>query len=113
MSLLFQVDIPQNSMVDQQKLQISELHFDKFPTPSTFSCWKIRFKTQVSACSDFLLEATLTIKVEMVDSVDDFLNDRAQFRVVLISECRDAECEDCVCFEQDHPEFPVQEEGKM
>ena len=28
---------------------VSELHFDKFPALSTFSCWKIR----VTACSDF------------------------------------------------------------
>ena len=28
---------------DQQRLQISELHFDKLPTPTTFACWKIRF----------------------------------------------------------------------
>ena len=27
---------PHNYMVDQRRLQISELHFDKFPTPSTF-----------------------------------------------------------------------------
>ena len=27
---------------DQQRLQISELHFDKFPTPTTFACWKIQ-----------------------------------------------------------------------
>ena len=29
---------------DQQRLQISDLHFDKFHTPATFACWKIRFK---------------------------------------------------------------------
>ena len=28
-------------------LQISDLHFDKFPTPATFACWKIRFKTDM------------------------------------------------------------------
>ena len=33
-----------NYGADQQRLQISELHFDKFPTPSTVACWKIRFK---------------------------------------------------------------------
>ena len=38
---------PQNYVADQQRLKISELQFDKIPTPSTFSCWKIRFKTQV------------------------------------------------------------------
>ena len=32
---------------DQQRLQISDLHFDKFRTPATFACWKIRFKTEV------------------------------------------------------------------
>ena len=31
----------------QQRLQILDLHFDKFPTPATFACWKIRFKTEV------------------------------------------------------------------
>ena len=75
MNSLFQTKgaYPQNHMADQQKLQISELQFDKFPTLSTFSCWKIRFKTQVSACSGSPSEARLLVKeVEMVDSVDDF-----------------------------------------
>ena len=54
------------------KLQISELHFDKFPTPWTFSCRKIRFKAQASACFSSPLEAMLWIKeVEMVYSVCD------------------------------------------
>ena len=35
---------------DQQRLQISDLHFDKFPNPATFACWRIRFKTQVCTC---------------------------------------------------------------
>ena len=39
---------------DQQRLQISDLHFDKLPTPATFACWKIRFKTEVCTCSQFL-----------------------------------------------------------
>ena len=57
---------------DQQRLQISELHFDKFPTPTTLACWKIRFKTEVCTCSQFLTEAMHWIKeVEMVESVDD------------------------------------------
>ena len=48
------------------------LHFDKFPTPATFACWKIRFKTEVCTCSQFPTEAMQWIKeVEMVDSVDD------------------------------------------
>ena len=57
---------------DQQRLQISDLHFDKFPTSATFACWKRRFKTEVCTCSQFPTEAMRWIKeVEMVDSVDD------------------------------------------
>ena len=40
-----------NYVADQQRLQISDPHFDKFPTPATFACWKIRFKTEVCTCS--------------------------------------------------------------
>ena len=43
-------DSSKNYGADQQRLQISDLHFDKFPTPATFACWKIR---------------------ELADSVDD------------------------------------------
>ena len=65
-------DSSKNCGADQQRLQISELHFDKCPTPATFACWKIRFKTEVCTCSQFPTEAMLWIKeVEMVDSVDD------------------------------------------
>ena len=43
-----------------------------FPTPTTFACWKIRFKTEVCTCPQFPTEAVQWIKeVEMVDSVDD------------------------------------------
>ena len=57
---------------DQQRLQMSDLHFDKLPTPATFACWKIRFKTEVCTCSQFPTEAMQWIKeVEMVDSVDE------------------------------------------
>ena len=65
-------DSSKNYGADQQRLQISELHFDKFPTPTTFACWKIRFKTEVCTCSQFPTEAMQWIKeVELVDSVDD------------------------------------------
>ena len=36
--------LSKNYGADQQRLQISDLHFDKFPTPTTVACWKIRFK---------------------------------------------------------------------
>ena len=44
-------DSSKNYGADQQRLQISDLHFDKFLTPATFACWKIRFKTEVCTCS--------------------------------------------------------------
>ena len=65
-------DFSKNYGADQQRLQISDLHFDKFPTPATFACWKIRFLTELCTCSQYQTEAMQWIKeVEMVDSVDD------------------------------------------
>ena len=55
-------DSSNNYGADQQRLQISDLHFDKFPTPATFACWKIRFKTEVCTCSQFPTEAMQWIK---------------------------------------------------
>ena len=61
-----------NCGTDQQRLQISDPHFDKFTTSATFACWKIRFKTEVCTCSQFPTEAMQWIKeVELVESVDD------------------------------------------
>ena len=65
-------DSSNNYGADQQRRQISDLHFDKFPTPATFACWKIRFKTEVCTCSQFPTKAMQRIKeVELVDSVDE------------------------------------------
>ena len=68
-------DSSKNYRADQQRLQISDLHFDKFVTPATFACWKIRFKTEVCPCSQYPTEATEAMhwikEVELVDSVDD------------------------------------------
>ena len=64
-----------NYGADQQRLQITDPHFDKFPTPATFACWKIRLKTEVCTCSQFPTEAMHRIKeVEMADSVDDLMS---------------------------------------
>ena len=68
-------DSSKNYGADQQRLQVSDLHFGKFPTPATFACWKKSFKTEVSICSQFPMEALHWIKeVEMVDSVDDLMS---------------------------------------
>ena len=65
-------DSSKNYGADQQRLQTLDLHFDKFHTPATFACWKIRFKTEVCTCSQFPTEAMQWIKeVELVDSVDE------------------------------------------
>ena len=73
------VDIPQNYVVGQQRQQISDLQFDKFPTPSSFLVWKTRFKTQVSSGSDFPSEVVLWIKeVGMVDSLDEMKSSRSE-----------------------------------
>ena len=65
-------DYSKNYGADQKRLQISDLHFDKFPTPATFACWKMRFKTEVCTCSQFPTEAMQWFKeVELVDSVDE------------------------------------------
>ena len=54
-------DSSKNYGADQQRLQISDL-----------LCWKIRFKTEVCTCSQFLTEAMQWIKeVELADSVDE------------------------------------------
>ena len=39
---------------DQQRLQISDLHFDKFPTPATFACWKIGSRPRYVLVHNFL-----------------------------------------------------------
>ena len=42
-------------MIRQQRQQVSELQFDKFPNPSSFLSWKIRFRNQVTTRSNFFL----------------------------------------------------------
>ena len=75
-SSLFPLGIPQNSMVAQQRQQISELHLDIFPAAQSFFCWKVTFTNQVTTCSDFPSEAMLRIKVEMVDSLEEYKSSR-------------------------------------
>ena len=65
-------DYSKNYGADQQRLQISELHYDTFTTPETFAYWKIWFKAEKYTCSQFPTDAMQWIKeVEWVDSVDD------------------------------------------
>ena len=112
MSSPIPVDIPQNSMVGQERQQISELQFDKFPSPQSFLCWKMRFKNQVTACSDFPSDIMLWInEVEMVGSLDELNSSRSvDGKYFPNFEMLDAKI--CLCSEQDRTEFPVQEEGQ-
>ena len=65
-----------NFMV-QPKRSISELQFEKFPSPSTFLCWKTNFKTEVCSVSSHPAEAMPRIKeVEIATSVDDLKTSR-------------------------------------
>ena len=65
-------------MYGQQRQQISEMQFDTFPAPQSFWVWKIRFKNQMTTCSDFPLEAMLWSKeVEMVDSMEELKSSRS------------------------------------
>ena len=96
-------DSSKNYGADQQRLQISDLHFDKFPTPATFACWKIRFKTEVCTCSQFLTEAMQWIKeVELVDSVDD-LRSSSSTRGISMPNFEVLDPKDCFSIEQNHP----------
>ena len=47
-------DYSKNYGADQQRLQISDLHFDKFPTPATFACWKIGSRPRFVLVHNFL-----------------------------------------------------------
>ena len=92
-----------NCGADQQRLQISDLHFDKFPTPATSACWEIRFKTEVCTCSQFATEAMQWIKeVELVDSVDE-LRSSSSIRGISMPNFESTRCEDCFSAEQNHP----------
>ena len=53
--------------LDSKDSRYRNFNVDKIPAPSSFVCWKIRFRNQATTCSDFPSEAMLWIKeVEMV-----------------------------------------------
>ena len=93
---------PQNSMVEQPRNQVSVMHFDKFPDPSKFQCWKTSFKTEACSCCGYPSEAMLWIK-EVVESVDDLWTSRSiggdrspNFEIL--------DAKNCVRLEEDHHE---------
>ena len=105
-------DSSKNYGADQQRLQILDLHFDKFPTPATFACWKIRFKTEVCTCSKFPADAMQWIKeVELVDSVDD-LRSSSSIRRVSMPNFEVLDVQICFSAEQNHPKFSLQKKNQ-
>ena len=63
---------PQNYIAEQQRLQISEVQFGKFQTPSSCLHWKIKIQNPSKFVFRFSSDAMLWIKeVEMVDSADE------------------------------------------
>ena len=97
-------------MVGQQRQQISELQFDKIPDPQSFLVWKIRFKNQVTTCSDFPSDAMLLVKeVEM--ALDELKSSRSvcgqEFPNFAMLEAKIAST-----LNKNHPEFPAQEVGQ-
>ena len=105
-------DSSKNYGADKQRLQISDLHFDKCPNPATFACWKIRFNTEVCSCSQFLTEAMQWIK----RSGDGWISGWSQIFAFYHRNSRarlgGTRCENCFSTEQSHPEFPLQEKGQ-
>ena len=59
MSSSLPAEVPQNSVAGRQKLQISELQFDKFPPSSFFLCWK----TKIENTGKFLFRFRLRCNV--------------------------------------------------
>ena len=100
---------PQKCMVAQPRNQVSEMHFNKCPDPSTLQCWKTRW---VCACSNSPTEALLWMKdVEMVASVDDVGSSQSiGGRIFPNSEMLDAK--DCVRLEEGHHESTLPEESQ-
>ena len=65
-------DSSKNYGADQQRLKISDLHFDKFPTPSNLCLLEDKVQDRGMYLFTFPTEAMQWIKeVELVDSVDD------------------------------------------
>ena len=96
-------DSSKNYEADQQRLQISDLHFDKFTTPATFACWKITFKTEVCTCTQVPAEGMLWIEeVELVESVDDFKSS-CSVRGIRMPDFESTRWEDCFSTEPNHP----------
>ena len=103
---------PQSCMVELPRNQVSEMHFDKLPDPSTLQCWTTILKTEVCSWSSFPTDAMLWIKeVEVVESVDDHVTSQSIGRHKFPNfEMRDAKIVSAL--KEDHHESLLQEESQ-
>ena len=113
MSSLLPVDIPQSSMVGQQRQQISELEFDKLLTPRSVFCWKTRFRSQVTTCSVFFCRRPCygSKKWRWSNQCMNFnARDQLQARNSRILNCW---TRGLLLLEQDHPELSLRNEVSL
>ena len=84
---------------------MSELQFDKTP----WSTIVFSVENSIQNSSHYLF--WFSFGCHVVDSLDELKSSRSVYGKDF-QKLRDAGREDCLFYEQDHPEFPVQEEGQ-
>ena len=62
-----------NYGADQQRLQISELHFDKITNPPTFACWK---NAKITSALNRIIQSTLLKKKVSLEEIKAHKEDR-------------------------------------
>ena len=112
MNSFLPAEVPQNSMAVKQRLQISELQFDKIP--DTIIIFVLEDVIQ-NPC-EFLFRFSIGSYVMDQRSGDGRFG--GWIKIIAINkgysfpEFWNAGRENCFCSEQDHPEFPLQKEGQ-
>ena len=93
-------DSSNNSGADHQRLHISDLHFDKFPTPATFCLLEDKVQDRgMYLFTIFYGSNAMNKEVQKVDSADDFKYSCAEKGAKFWS----IRCEDCFSTEPNHP----------
>ena len=96
------VELPQNYMVGQQRQQISELQFDKFPNQQSFLVWKIPLEPQIITCFVFFIGCYVVNQRSGDGRFKRWKKVLAISQWKGFSKLRDAAREDRLCSEQDH-----------